>query len=69
MKIRIMATKKECLQAKVYYEKMAQSGAVSYCSVSELYPNRGSLNIYRIYIDIGEMYEDYNICFNKLLED
>lgn len=70
MKIRIMGTQNECLQAKKYYEELAQSGAVSYCSVSGLYANRGSTNVYRIYIDIGKMIENVNLCFNnKLLED
>lgn len=70
MKIRIMGTQNECLQAKKFYENLSGNGSVSYCSVSPLYANRGSTNVYRIYIDIGNMIEKTNFCFdNKLLED
>ena len=53
MKIRIMGTKEECLQAQEYYNKFSEDNElVKYCSVSTLYPNRNSKNQYRVYIDI-----------------
>lgn len=33
---------------------------VDYCTVSSLYPNRGSKNIYRVYIDVAYVPEFYS---------
>lgn len=52
MKIRIMGTKEECRQAQEFYRRLGQQDEVSYCSVSEPYPNRGSVGLYRVYVDI-----------------
>ncbi len=52
MKIRVMGTKAECEQAQRFYETFGRGGNVNYCSVSELYPNRGSINQYRVYVEI-----------------
>ncbi len=53
MKIRVMGTQEECKQAQEYYRQFATNEMVGYCSVSDLYPNRGSVNQYRVYIDIA----------------
>ncbi len=53
MKIRVTGTKDECEQAQVYYGKFGRdSELVKSCTVSNLYPNRNSVNQYRVYIDI-----------------
>lgn len=53
MKIRITGTKDECILAQKYYLRFGESEDVSYCSVSGLYPNRNSINQYRVYVDIS----------------
>lgn len=52
MKIRVMGTIDECRLAKSYYRALERQDNVKYVSVSELYPNRGSSSLYRIYIEI-----------------
>lgn len=65
MKIRVMGTKAECEQAQRFYNVFGQSENVLSCSVSALYPNRGSVNQYRVYVDIVCM-DDTNIYGNLL---
>lgn len=52
MKIRVTGTKAECEHAAKYYQYMSESPDIKYVSVSELYPNRGSNQLFRVYIDI-----------------
>ena len=52
MKIRVMGTKEECLVAMGYYKNLEKDSNVKFVQVSELYPNRGSSTLFRIYIDI-----------------
>lgn len=53
MKIRVMGTKEECILAQEYYKEFVKNNAcVKYYSISELYANRGSSNLFRVYIDI-----------------
>lgn len=58
MRIRVMGTEEECRQAQRYYRQFGRGDQVEYCSVSELYPNRGSKNMYRVYIEISTK-QDY----------
>lgn len=52
MKIRVMGTKEECEQARRYYRSLGNTDGVKSVSVSTLYPNRGSVNIFRVYIEV-----------------
>lgn len=52
MKIRITGTQDECILAQKYYNRFGLSEDISYCSVSNLYPNRNSINQFRVYVDI-----------------
>lgn len=52
MKIRVMGTKPECEQAQRYYLSLGNEDGVKGVSVSKLYPNRKSVNIYRVYIEV-----------------
>lgn len=52
MKIRVMGTKEECEQAQRYYLSLGNTDGVKSVSVSTLYSNRGSVNIYRVYIEV-----------------
>lgn len=52
MKIRVMGTADECRLAQAYYRALEVHDNVKYVSVSELYPNRGSNTLYRVYIEI-----------------
>lgn len=65
MKIRVMGTKAECEQAQLFYGHFAQGENINYCTVSGLYPNRGSVNQYRVYIEI--VCKDETTIFNDLL--
>ncbi len=56
MKIRVMGTKPECQKASDYYNSLRKQENVKCVSVSNFYPNRGSDEIFRVYIDI-EYYE------------
>lgn len=64
MKIRVMGTKAECEQAQCFYSAFGKGANVNYCTVSGLYPNRGSINQYRVYVEIvckdeNNIYSDY----------
>ena len=48
MKIRVMGTKEECEQARRYYSALSGDENVKSVSISELYPNRNSFNIFRV---------------------
>lgn len=52
MKIRVMGTREECEQARRFYSHLADGENTEFASVSGLYPNRGSTNQYRVYIEI-----------------
>ena len=52
MKIRVMGTLEECEQAQRFYTMLARGENILSSSVSGLYPNRGSTNQYRVYIEI-----------------
>ena len=52
MKIRIMGTSEECELAQGFYRELSKDPAVKSSSVSNLYPNRGSTNQYRVYVEI-----------------
>ena len=60
MKIRIMGTQEECEQARRYYSQFLNSDMVNHCSISKLYPNRNSVNQYRIYVDVDSKYDFMN---------
>lgn len=57
MKIRVMGTVEELQVARDYYLEYARDPGVKCVTVSQFYPNRGSRNVYRLYVDI-EMYEN-----------
>ena len=65
MKIRVMGTKAECEQAQSYYNELAKNDMVDYCTVSPLYQNRGSKNMYRVYIDVAYVPEFYTSANNS----
>ena len=52
MKIRIMGTKDECELARKYYRELEKDANVKSVVVSDLYANRGSSTVFRVYIDI-----------------
>ena len=52
MKLRVMGTLDECRQAQDFYKRLRLQSNVRYVSVSEPYPNRGSVGLYRVYIEI-----------------
>lgn len=56
MKIRITGTKPECQIASDYYNSLRGQPNIKYVCVSGFYPNRGSSELYRVYIEI-EYYE------------
>lgn len=66
MKIRVWGTENECKQAQRFYNMLTQDEDVRFCTVSRLYPNRGSVNQYRVYIEI-EYKSDAN-AYGKLLQ-
>ena len=51
MKIRVMGTREECEQAQRFYERLGRGDNVLYSTVSGLYPNRGSNNQFRVYVE------------------
>lgn len=57
MKLRVMGTRSECEVAQGYYLALAKDSNVKSVSVSELYPNRNSVNLFRVYIEV-EYYSD-----------
>lgn len=52
MKLRVMGTVEECRLAQAYYTALEQQENVKFVQVSELYPNRGSTTIFRVYIEV-----------------
>ena len=66
MKIRVMGTSEECAAAQQFYWELAHTADVKSCTVSKPCPNRGSLNQYRVYIDIE--YKDGAEPLQRLLE-
>lgn len=52
MKIRIMGTKEECLAGMAYYRELEKDSNVKYVQVSDLYPNRGSSTLFRLYVEV-----------------
>lgn len=51
MKVRLMGTKRECEIMQDFFRKNLQNG--SGYSVSGLYPNRGSTDMYRVYVEFN----------------
>lgn len=66
MKIRIWGTSEECAAAQRFYKELGRDPYVKSCSVSRLYPNRGSTNQYRVYVEIE--YKDGAEPLHRLLE-
>ena len=66
MKIRIWGTSEECAQARSFYNELGKDPAVKFCTVSRAYPNRGSTNQYRVYVEIE--YRDGSEPLHRLLE-
>lgn len=59
MKIRITGTKSECLGITNLFAEIAKnSNTISSLEISGQYPNRNSINVYRVYIDVK--YEEAN---------
>ncbi len=52
MKMRIMGTKDECELARKYYRELEKDTNVKSVVVSDLYANRGSSTVFRVYVDI-----------------
>lgn len=52
MKIRVMGTREECEQARRFYERLGRGNNILHSTVSGLYPNRGSNNQFRVYVEI-----------------
>ena len=52
MKIRILGTSEECATAQRFYKELSKDDSVKFCTVSRPYPNRGSTNQYRVYVEI-----------------
>lgn len=64
MKIRVIGTLEELNVARDYYLDYARDPSVKCVTVSQYYPNRGSRNVYRLYVDIEIHASAYE---NKLL--
>ena len=63
MKIRIMGTKEECELATKYYQELERSDENVRCmTISDLYPNRGSTTVYRLYVDV----EYYSVILGQM---
>lgn len=58
MKIRITGRKEELELAEKYYLNLMNESYVKSLTISNFYPNRGSTNQYRLYVDI-EYYDSY----------
>lgn len=52
MKLRVIGTAEECRLAQAYYRALEEQNNVKYVSVSDLYQNRGSRTLYRVYIEV-----------------
>lgn len=59
MKIRIMGTKSECQAAREYYSALEKEANVKSVTISDLYANRGSNTIFRLYVEV-EYYDVEN---------
>lgn len=57
MKIRVWGTLEECNAAQDYYLALGENENVKSVEVSRPYPNRNSVNVYRVYITV----EYYNL--------
>lgn len=57
MKIRVWGTIEECNAARDYYLALGKDENVKSVEVSRPYPNRDSVNVYRVYITV----EYYNL--------
>lgn len=57
MKIRVWGTMSECEAARSYYLALGEQMNVKSVEVSRPYPNRNSVNQYRVYITV-EYYDD-----------
>ena len=57
MEIRVIGRKEECETAKRYYNGLREHPQTKSVSVSKFYPNRGSAELFRIYIKI-EYYDE-----------
>lgn len=57
MKIRVTGTASECAAAQDYYLALGENENVKSVEVSRPYPNRDSVNVYRVYITV----EYYNL--------
>ena len=64
MKIRITGTKPECRAASDYYQTLRGQPGVKYVCISGFYPNRGSDELYRVYIEV-EYYETAEPAFDR----
>ena len=72
MKIRVMGTREECEQAQRFYTQLSKGDNVISSSVSGLYPNRGSTNQYRVYIEIvcrSEKMDIYGESLPKVMDN
>ena len=47
-----MGTREECEQARRFYEHLGRGNNILHSTVSGLYPNRGSNNQFRVYVEI-----------------
>lgn len=52
MQIRLMGTQEECRAAQRFYKQLESEGFVKSLQISNLYANRGSNTIFRVYINI-----------------
>lgn len=66
MKIRIWGTSEECAAAQDFYRALGRQPDVKFCTVSQLYSNRGAVNQYRVYVEIE--YRDGAEPLQRLLE-
>lgn len=66
MQIRVTGTSEECAAAQEFYRQLGQEPDVKYCTVSKPYPNRGSINQFRVYVNIE--YKDGAEPLQRLLD-
>ncbi len=59
MKLRIMGTRSECEAARKYYAELEKESNVKFVTISDLYANRGSNTIFRLYVEV-EYYDAEN---------
>ena len=68
MKLRVMGTAEECKQAQYFYTRLGHQSNVRFCTVSGLYPNRGSIGYYRVYFEL-EYKDGSNIYSEEYAEE